>query len=176
MPKEAGRKKGRIDPAYLERAAVHYLERFGSSSENLRRVLLRKVKRRLEPGEPVGEEIVAAIAGVVDRVVASGLVNDQFYAGSKASSLARRGTSTRLIRVRLAAKGVAPELITAAVEESGADDLALARRYAQRRRLGPWRTRPDQAAAAKDLAALCRAGFPYRIASAALNEPADEPA
>ena len=46
MPRNAPRKPPRkVSPAYLERAALAYLERFAASAESLRRVLLRKVER-----------------------------------------------------------------------------------------------------------------------------------
>ena len=35
-----------VTPAYLQRAALAYLERYASSAENLRRVLKRKVDKR----------------------------------------------------------------------------------------------------------------------------------
>ncbi|MCG8547040.1 MAG: RecX family transcriptional regulator, partial [Alphaproteobacteria bacterium] len=35
----------KVTPASLERAALHYLQRFATSSENFRRVLTRRVQR-----------------------------------------------------------------------------------------------------------------------------------
>ncbi|MDB5589592.1 RecX family transcriptional regulator [Enterovirga sp.] len=164
-----------VTPAYLERAALHYLERYSSSAENLRRVLLRKARRRLGPeGEPE-PGIEAAIAEVVGRAVRSGLVDDRIYAESKAGALLRRGSSTRAVGMKLRAKGVPDETAAAAVAVHEPDDLALARRHAQRKRLGPYRRPPDPAARDRDLASLCRAGFPYRVAALALEAPAEEP-
>jgi regulatory protein len=168
-----------VDRAYLERAAVFYLERYASSADNLRRVLLRKVRRRLPAGEPVPDEIPGQVDEVVAKAVSSGLLDDRSYAGAKAASLMRRGTSTRGVRTRLRAKGVGEEVIVAALAESAPDELALARRFAERKRLGPWRTRPaaDPILARRererDLAALGRAGFPYAVARAALAGEGD---
>jgi regulatory protein len=166
-----------IDRGYLERAAVFYLERYASSADNLRRVLLRKVRRRLPAGEPVPEEIPALVDETVARAVASGLLDDRSYAGAKTASLVRRGTSTRGIRMRLRAKGVPEEVVAAAIADNDPDDLALARRFAERKRLGAWRSPdpnpdPDRARQrrARDIAALGRAGFPYGVARAALEE------
>jgi regulatory protein len=162
-----------VTPTYLERAALHYLERYTSSAENLRRVLTRKVRRRLEPGQPVTEDLAAMIAEVVERVIRSGLVDDRSYADTKVSALMRRGTSTRSIRTKLLAKGVPDETIAGVLETNEPDDLVLARRYAQRKRLGPWRREPNPELREKDLAALCRAGFSYRVASAVLDASPD---
>jgi regulatory protein len=161
-----------VTALYLERAAVYYLERFSSSSENLRRVLMRKARRRAGTGP--GPEIAAMISEVVEKAVRSGLVDDAAYAGAKLSTLMRRGASTRTARATLAAKGVAPDTVAAALSSNAPDDAAQARRYAERRRLGPYRHPPDPAKRDRDLAALCRAGFPYRLAVAALSSDPDE--
>jgi regulatory protein len=157
-----------VTAAYLERAALHYLERYASSAENLRRVLTRKARRRLAPGESLTDEMAALIEEVVARVIRSGLVDDRSYAETRVNSLMRRGASTRAIRTKLLAKGVAGETIATALGAAEPDEFALARRYAERKRLGPWRRPPGPETHEKDLAALCRAGFSYRIASAVL--------
>jgi regulatory protein len=157
-----------VTAAYLERAALHYLERYASSAENLRRVLTRKARRRLAPGEPVTPEMAGMIEEVVARVIRSGFVDDRSYAETRVNSLMRRGASTRAIRTKLLAKGVPGETVATALDAAEPDDLALARRYAERKRLGPWRRAPGPETHEKDLAALCRAGFSYRIASAVL--------
>lgn len=175
--KETGGRQGGtpVTPTYLERAAVYYLERFASSAENLRRVLTRKARRRAGIGAEPGPEIAAMIAEVVDKAVRSGLVDDASYAGAKLDSLLRRGASTRAARAALAAKGLTLDTVAAALAGSEPDEAAQARRYAERKRLGPWRQPPDPARRERDLAALSRAGFPYRIAAAALDgEPGDQ--
>lgn len=158
-----------VTAAYLERAALFYLERYASTAENLRRVLLRKARRRLGPdGEADGLE--ATIAEVVARVVRSGLVDDRGFAEMKVAALMRRGTSTRAIESRLRGRGVPEEAAAAALRAHEPDDLALARRHAERKRLGPYRTRPDPTLRERDLAALCRAGFSFSIAIRVLDE------
>jgi regulatory protein len=159
-----GRPPKAVTPAYLERAALHYLERYASSADNLRRVLLRKARRRRGPDAEPDPGLESAIAAVVERVVRSGLVNDASFAGAKVSSLTRRGTSTRAMRPRLKAKGVAEDLVAIALADAP-DDLALALRHAERKRLGPYRIQPDPGRRERDVAALCRAGFPYRVAA-----------
>lgn len=181
-PEGSGRKgrrrPRRIDPDRLERAALHYLERFASSSDNLRRVLMRKVDlaSRAHGTDPAeGRRWVDAL---IERFQRSGLLNDRAYAEMKAAGLQRRGGSTRSIRRKLAAKGVAPDLIAGAVEgldgaEEGLADLHAAMAYARRRRLGPFRPPAERAARRdKDLAALARAGFDLDTARRAID--ADE--
>jgi len=156
-----------ITPAYLERAAISYLERHASSGANLRRILARKAQRR--SGGPPEEEILMLIDQVVEKAVRSGLVDDRIYAETKTASLLRRGASARLVGARLAAKGLDRDIVGAVLSEAAPDEFAQARRYAERRRLGPYRSVPDPARRERDLAALARAGFSYRAASAALD-------
>jgi regulatory protein len=158
-----------VTARYLENAALHYLERFASSSANLRRVLMRKVARSAyghgsDPAE--GGRLVDAL---IARYLAAGLLDDAGYAAQKAASLQRRGTSRHGIRGRLAVKGVEAEHVAAALERleesAGESDLAAACAFVRRRRLGPYRpqaARIDQQR--KDLAALARAGFGFDVA------------
>jgi len=155
----------RVTPEYLERAALHYLERFASSSANLRRVLLRKVQRSAAGAGTDPAEGASWVDALIERYRGAGLLDDAAYAAGKAASLARRGTSTRGIRQKLQQKGVGGELIDASLEELAGDaDLATAVNFARRRRLGPFRPKGREAAPEKELATLGRAGFSYDTA------------
>jgi regulatory protein len=160
-------RRGDIGPELLEEWALHYLGRYASSAENLRRVLMRRVRRR-------SPESAAALNPLIDVLVTRyqerGLLDDAAYAAARVQSLHRRGDSVQAIRARLAAKGVAASEITAAVSElrsAAVDpDLAAACAFARRRRLGPYRR--AVADHARELAAFARAGFSRRIAEAVL--------
>lgn len=177
----------KITPAYLERAALHHLERFASSSENLRRVLDRRVLRSARHHGTDPDEATPWIDALIERFRSSGLLDDVAYATGRAVSLFRRGDSQRAIRAKLAAKGVGPDDIDRALEalrdETGASALSggdsrdpsldeqAAANYVRRRRIGPHR--PPEAREAnrqRDLAALARAGFSYDVAIAALDD------
>jgi regulatory protein len=163
------RKPSEITLAALERAALRYLERFAASSEHLRRVLLRRVSRAALLGSPEAAGGAALVDGIVERYLKAGLLDDRTYAVAQAGSLQRRGTSRHRIRQRLAAKGVARDLVEDALagldDEPGTGELAAACALARKRRLGPYRP-PGQRSAyrQKDLAALARAGFTLDLA------------
>lgn len=171
-----------ISKTTLENAALHYLERYSSSAENLRRVLLRRVERA---AQFYGDD-PAAGKGLVDALVAryeaAGLLDDRQYAAAKTRSLVRRGKSVWAIRRQLAQRGVGDDIIDVALEdltaetgeESGSTDLAAAIAYARRRHLGPYRPVETRALhRSRDLAALGRAGFPWDIACVVVDgEPA----
>lgn len=166
MQEKRRKRPRRITPQYLERAALHHLERYATSSENLRRVLTRKVwkaARLAEEGSAVDEEEAAAwIEAVVEKLQRAGALNDRAYAEGRVVSLRRQGESARGIAMKLGAKGVPRETVAAALEldEPENDDVAAAVAYARRRRLGPWR-KPDEREDRhdRDMAALARKGY-----------------
>lgn len=175
----AGGRKGpkqprKVSPEYLERAALYYLERYASSAANLRRVLMRKVQLSARTHGTDPAEGAGWVEDLVLRYASSGLLNDKAYAEMKATTLQRRGGSTRMIRQKLAAKGVEAAEIDQAMDqlegaEEGRAEWEAAISYARRRRLGPFRdpgkretlaaTGEERARFDKDLAAMARAGF-----------------
>lgn len=170
------RQPRRITKTSLENVALHYLERFSSSAENLRRVLLRRVERaaRLHGDDP--EEGEGLVAELIARYRAAGLLDDRRYAEMKGRSLLRRGQSVRAIRQDLARRGVDASVVRDALagmeEEIGtpALDRAAAEALARRRRLGPHRLPESRAQNRdRDLAALGRAGFSWEIARAVID-------
>jgi regulatory protein len=172
--RKSNRQPRKVDAAYLERAALYYLERFASSAANLRRVLLRKVHRSAAAH---GTDVAAGTAlvdALIARYRASGLLDDAAYARARAATLHRRGVSRRGIQGKLAAKGVDAEVTGSALAELGDQvgtlDLAAACNFVRRRRLGPCRVAGKRAAFHdKDLAALGRAGFGFEIARKVLG-------
>lgn len=157
-----------VTAAALEKAALDYLERYASSAENLRRVLMRRIERAARAGAIEREDGRTRVAAIVERLCARRLVDDAAYADGRARSLSRQGRSRAIIGRTLAAKGVEREAIDAALAglaEEGETDLAAALRFARRRRLGPFRAAKDRAPRRdRDLAALGRAGFSYDVA------------
>lgn len=166
MQEKRRKRPRRITPEYLERAALHHLERYASSSENLRRVLARRVwkaARLAEDDNAVDEQQAAAwIDAVVEKLQRSGLLDDRAYAQGRVVSLRRQGESARGIAMKLGAKGVPRETIETALEldEPENDDVAAAVAYARRRRLGPWRKSDEREERRdRDMAALARKGY-----------------
>jgi regulatory protein len=156
-----------IGSELLERWALHYLGRYASSAENLRRVLMRRVRRRAPKTVPAAAALIDAL---VERYRESGLLDDAAYAAARVQSLHHSGASMRAMRARLAAKGVPAADVADAVSGLRAaasdPDLAAACVFARRRRLGPFR----RAAAdhARELGSFARAGFSRRVAEAVL--------
>lgn len=168
-----------VTAASLERAALHYLQRFATSSENLRRVLMRRVERAARAGMAEREAAAALVDDLIARYRRAGLLDDAVYADAKARSLHRRGLPLRAIAARLAEKGVEDDATAAAIanlrRELPDADLAAAVAHARRRRIGPYRPAEDRAAhRERDLASLARAGFPYEVAARVLAAESPE--
>lgn len=159
--------------ARLTRVALAYLERFAASTEMLRRVLNRRVRRAVEAGLIQPEPGRALVEAVVAKAMRSGLVEDRGFAEMRAGSLFRRGGSPRRIAEDLAAKGIDRDVIEATLEglrrDSADPALEAAVALARRRRLGPWRSGDRDTFYDRDMAVLARAGFGFDVARKVLD-------
>lgn len=164
-----------VTPAYLQRAALAYLEKYASSAENLRRVLRRKVDKRCRLRGEDPAEFQDMIDEVVAKSLRTGLIDDTRYAEARVATLRRRGGSARAIQAKLSAKGVDRATIAAALEGGEEDDEEkAARAFARRRKLGPFRPGERAPYRDKDLAALARAGFRFDIARQIVDGERDD--
>lgn len=155
------------------RAGLAYLDRYGGPRARVLRTLQRRARRKGLEAE-AAEEIIAAAMAKLDEM---DVIDDRAFAAGKAAALRRRGTSRRGALAKLGQAGVSSEIATEALgavdayglsdDEDAADaERAAAQRYAERRRLGPWRFDQEERAARRDrdVAAMARAGFPVGLA------------
>ncbi|NVJ90362.1 MAG: RecX family transcriptional regulator [Methylocystaceae bacterium] len=160
-----------VSPGSLRAAALRYIDRFATSRENLRQVLMRRVQKSNYYHETSIVEGMSWIEDLLNKLEAANFINDAQYAEMRAGALHRKGTSLRVISMKLKEKGISDQHIETALEalreetqsENLERDAAIA--LARRRRLGPWRDpakREDLKE--KDLAAMARAGFSYDLA------------
>lgn len=176
-PAKPRRAPRRISADYLQRAAMHYLERYAAPAEQLRRVLQRKIAASCRHHEQDPSAFAEIRDAVVARCVASGLVDDARFADARAASLRRKGQSQRAVAAKLVAKGVPRDLAREAGQAGEDAEHAAAQIAARRKRIGPWR-RPDRAFdRQKEIAALARAGFAPALARAVIDgEPGPDDA
>ena len=158
----------------LEQLALSYVNRFDCTATKLKKHLNERVRKF------GGDDSAAAwIAELIERYLASGVLNDARFATNLASQLSSRGKSARAISQKLAQRGVsdqlATELASARREAEPSAELEAARTYVRKRRLGHFRD-PEKRAESKqkDLAALARQGFSFDIARQALGAPASD--
>jgi len=183
MPPAGNKRSGprRATQKHLQNAAEHYLARFATSTENLRRVLMRKVWRSAQVHETDADKGAAHVEEIIARCRDLGYLDDQAYADMRVRGLRGRGVSARMIRQRLKEKGIEAETADAAVtrfddEDGGHEpDFQAAVRLARRRRLGPFdMTGTREERREKQLAALARAGFGYDVARRVIEAPSAE--
>lgn len=172
----SGSEPAALDHAGVWHLATSYLARYAASTPRLRRVLERQVRRwherrALSPPQP------AAAADLIDAAVSRareiGLVDDQAFALTRAQRFVAKGLPAAEVRRRLRSERLdaEPDAVAAALD---GDDASQARRFAQRKRLGPFRPSAREAHRDKDIRRLVRAGFAFRDAVAAIDGSADE--
>ncbi len=73
----------KITQRYLERSALHYLDRYTAPSPHLRRVLQRRIDKSLahHGGDPA--EAAAMLDAAVERLQAGGALDDVRWANAK---------------------------------------------------------------------------------------------
>jgi|FEC22Drversion2_1045045.scaffolds.fasta_scaffold00355_23 regulatory protein len=178
MAAEMKRPARPITAKYLMNAATFYLERYPSTAEGLRRVLNRRVARARIAEAPIMDNVEQAIAEIVAKFVDAGVIDDKAFAQTKARSLHRRGTSSRLTRQKLRNAGIDGDTLDQAMdaldEELDTDpakrEWQAAVALARRRRLGPFRPDKDRKdKRARDLAAMARAGFAFDVAKKVID-------
>ncbi|NVK19028.1 MAG: RecX family transcriptional regulator [Methylocystaceae bacterium] len=155
----------------LRNAALRYIDRFATSRENLRQVLMRRVQKSNYYHDTSIQDGIDWIEDILNQLEKAKFINDKTYAEGRAGALHRKGTSLKVIRMKLMEKGISDEDIAYALsaleEESDSENLerAAAIALAKRRRLGPWRQEEKrEEMKEKDLAAMARAGFSYDLA------------
>ncbi len=92
MTENAKKKRGptKADPESLARAAYWYLERFATSAENLRRVLMRRGEKAARAHGSDRDDGAAFVDAIIRRLRGDGLLDDGAYAEARAAGLARR--------------------------------------------------------------------------------------
>jgi regulatory protein len=149
-----------LDLAALERLGLRYVERFATTRGKLTDYFRRKLRERgaVDGFDP------ESIAPLVEKFARAGYVDDASWAGSKASSLTRRGYGPRRVGDALKAAGIEPDLAQAVAPDE-AEAEAAAETYARKRKFGRFgATEPDRAVKRKQLAAMLRAGHGFDVA------------
>jgi len=165
------------EESWMRKSALHYLGQRSTSVANLRRVLARRAKRRLDP--EIEQDVGAMIERTVEFCVRNGFVDDTAFVEGRIHSGRSRGLSMRRIGAALGAKGVDRALVAQAFDTDDRDEReeAAAVRLAQRKRIGPWRRADRDYDPHKEVGVLARGGFSISLAKRIIGltiEEADE--
>lgn len=180
--RKSDRRPKRLAIPDLDQIALDYLARFATSRKRVEEMLTRRIRKSAHFHGDDPAPLLAAIPAVIAKLERNRFLDDETFAGMKAASLTRRGTSRRQIGAKLAQLGIAAEdrgkAMAGLTEEFGNAEEAAAIAYAKRRRLGPYRARHIAGEqrleqAKRDLAAMARAGFGFDLAKRVLGGAAD---
>ncbi|WP_374650201.1 regulatory protein RecX [Dongia sp.] len=180
--RKSDRRPKRLSIADLDQIALDYLARFATSRKRVEEMLTRRVRRSAHFHGDDPAPLLAAIPAIIAKLERNRFLDDESFAGMKAASLTRRGTSRRQVGAKLAKLGIDPDArgraIAGLVDEFGNAEEAAAIAYAKRRRLGRYRARhiageQRMEQARRDLAAMARAGFGFDLARRVLGSDID---
>ena len=149
-----------LTPKRLENIALYYLERFDASSEKLRQMLKRRLRRHQLQNIPVDKNANQWIEDVIQKMKGLGYIDDNRYAENVIRRLSQQGKSFRFIKQKLQTDGI--ENTSADFCFDAETDLENARIFVKKKHLGDCYE--------KDMAKLARAGFDYETAKQALSE------
>ncbi len=153
-----------LDPQKLNDLALHYVARFASSRAKLETYLVRKLRERGWAGEGEDGQPAPDIAGLADRLVELGYVNDAEYARMKARSLGARGYGGRRVAEALHGAGIGEEDCAPVLNYARSQRWDSALRYARRKRFGPYGSDlPDRDKQRKQTASMLRAGHDFDV-------------
>ena len=152
----------------IESKAIWYLERYATSSQNLRKYLKRKVANsHFNLGS---EEIINE---VISKLESQKILNDQFFTESKIRSLLNKGWSTKKIGLKLKELGVSDELIDENINNLDGNEeeinLVSAITLVKKRSIGPYRkVEFTDKVKNREFGIMSRAGFSYAISKKVL--------
>ncbi len=161
-------KPRRITPEYLEKAALYYLGRYAASTNSLRQVLHRRLRKS---GVHKEKEFLKMVEDTIAKIAGNGFLDDQNFAWHRIKNMNQSGKSLRSIRAKLKQKGIANDDADAALDKIMAEDPDLeyqaALRFAKRKKLGPFAKTPLDAK--KQLQKFAAAGFSFALAKQILD-------
>lgn len=162
----------KITKVRLKNIALYYVQRFETSTENLRQVLCRRINdyarqnKEFDKEEAYGwaEEVLSEFQGYK-------YLDDSRFAEIKIRDYLAAGKSERYIRGKMTEKGIADDIVEAVLAEQEFDPFENAMRLAKKKRIGPYRPEEERAAfRQKDMGTLARAGFELDVVKRVLDE------
>ena len=164
----SSRKKTRkMTKTRLQNIALYYLERFDTSSANLRKVLeQRLMKYSYSTPEFNLDEAKNWIEEIIAYCERYGYINDQRFAERKIDDYLLAGKPARYIVQKMQQKGIDEDAVSKILQNRNVNENEMALNFAAKKKIGPFR--PDEESRKqnrqKDLVTIIRAGFAYDVA------------
>ena len=90
----------------LEQYAIWYVNKYFTTSENLKNILRKRLVKITGSNDSQNEATVKIISEILKKMKDQNFINDQNYANVKARSWNRRGNSVRMILTNLRKKKI----------------------------------------------------------------------
>ena len=116
LVKKSSRRIWQVSFQNLEKAAYYYLKRYSSSSENLKRILLKRVFRAQKFQQVDWDVTNNWIEEIIGKLKTIGIIDDRDFADRKAIIFNNQGNSKLMIRKKLENKGVEKKLIDESIK------------------------------------------------------------
>ncbi|MEM6474830.1 MAG: RecX family transcriptional regulator [Pseudomonadota bacterium] len=180
--KDGGRKPAKrkpLDEVALRDLALSYAARFATTGAKLEAYLARKIRERGVAEDEDGRTRDLDVAGLVNRLIELGYVDDDAYARSRSRDLTSRGYGKRRVEQALWAAGV-DEKVRADNAPGKAEGRRAAILLARKRGFGLFGRKIDpespvdeqRAAKEKQIAAMLRAGHDFDAVRFIINASA----
>jgi regulatory protein len=159
----------------IEAKAFWYLERYASSSKNLKDYLRKKVR-----DTDLNHDSELIISQIINNLEKQNILNDGVFSESKAKTFINKGWSLSKIKFRLKQLGINNETIDICIEniktEESDIELIAASKLVKKRFIGSFRRKElDDKLKNREFGILARAGFNYALSKKVLYElSADE--
>tara|TARA_B100000780_G_scaffold170057_1_gene119030 strand:- start:13752 stop:14282 length:531 start_codon:yes stop_codon:yes gene_type:complete len=159
----------------IEAKAFWYLERYASSSKNLKDYLRKKVR-----DTDLNHDSELIISQIINNLEKQNILNDGIFSESKAKTFINKGWSLSKIKFRLKQLGINNETIDICIEniktEEADIELIAASKLVKKRFIGSFRRKElDDKLKNREFGILARAGFNYALSKKVLYElSADE--
>ncbi len=156
----------------IEVLGLKYISKFETTENHFRKYLLKKI---CLVGFEIENSYKNKIANkILKKMKDMNYINDTRYAKNKSCKILLSGGSKKLITLKLKEKGISNSIIEQIfndLDEQGEIELSAAMIYLKKKKMGVFNNKKKQlhALELKWYSTLSRRGFPYSIASEALN-------
>jgi len=158
----------------LEKYAIWYLNKYFTTSENLKNILRKRLAKITESNNSKNKFATGLIEEILEKMKNQNFIDDQNYANVKAKGWNQRGNSVKMILANLRKKKIDDIYIKNALDDLENTlknpDRYASFAFARRRKIGPFRNNDNQSSKKdsskikkKDMFALSQAGFGYDI-------------
>ena len=154
----------------IESKAFWYLERYASSSKNLRDYLKRKVR-----DTDLNQDSEIIINQIIINLEKQNILNDGVFSESNARTFINKGWSLSKVKFRLKQLGINDDNIEICIENIKSEEfdveLFAASKLVKKRFIGAFRRKElDDKLKNKEFGILARAGFNYALSKKVLYE------